>query len=176
MRIRQQVNSIAWFSLVCGEIRAGRGANRASSAGFQHCKDFRHSRTGRACARGFTGNERAADRAKWRAVVRLPKQRAKACVAGADLVADGGLGTHPRDDEAGTHEQGNRAAVAATVHAGRDREFVAQQNATLAHSAAVGEGVPGTGSRPAAIRRAGRTSSSAANSATRSSAPPTAGK
>lgn len=52
MRIRQQVNSSAWFSLVCGEIPAGRGANPASSAGFQRCKDFRRCRTRRVCSRG----------------------------------------------------------------------------------------------------------------------------
>jgi hypothetical protein len=60
MRIRRQVNSSAWFSLLCGEIPASRGAIPASSAGFPNCKDFRHSRRREVCARDHTWRDCAA--------------------------------------------------------------------------------------------------------------------
>jgi hypothetical protein len=152
MRIRQQVNSRAWFSLVCGEIRAGRGANPASSAGFQRCKDFRHCRTGRVCARGsqatrvrpternrgrLSGYRNSAQKHVWRARILSPT---------------GELGAHPR--ESGSKVTGQRW----------QQRFMRAGIESLLHSKTQLSRIPllsekvcqARGSPPAAMRRARR--------------------
>jgi hypothetical protein len=94
MRIRRQVNSSAWFSLLCGEIPASRRAIPASSAEFPNCKDFRHSRRREVCAKDHT----------WRDCGR----------PGVGRVAE--RVWHLRDDAAGRTSKGNVEPPAGAVH------------------------------------------------------------